>query len=255
MRPVWYHPIPLVTSFRVEANIELKGFPNKALLTWTSGKSRVLSGLWKWQGKYCCCLLSIFYRYQATEAMSKSFSTTFFTMVLWRSGVTVYTAFCSSLCPRAERDGRNLWPTLGGALTPAPRAALRWEAASFAEWLAQGHLGNLWQSCKWVCLNLKHKIAFCVLFLNSPQRSVKLLAVRCFQYNYRVISEAFCGVWVSTMGSRHLHCFQRNQDTEIKKSDSSTHSFCVYTMFLEEWSTVQLWKSIYFACNKHDAVQ
>lgn len=78
MRPVWYHPIPLVTSFRVEANIELKGFPNKALLTCTSGKSRVLSGLWKQQGKYCCCLLSIFYRCQATEAMSKSFSTIFF---------------------------------------------------------------------------------------------------------------------------------------------------------------------------------
>lgn len=78
MRPVWYHPIPLVTSFRVEANIELKGFPNKALLTCTSGKSRVLRGLWKWQGEYCCCLLSIFYRCQATEAMSKSFSTIFF---------------------------------------------------------------------------------------------------------------------------------------------------------------------------------
>lgn len=35
---------------------------------------------------------------------------------------------------------------------------------------------------------------FSVLLLNSPQRSVKLLFVRCFQCNYKVISEASCGV-------------------------------------------------------------
>lgn len=41
---------------------------------------------------------------------------------------------------------------------------------------------------------LKHKSAFPVLVLNSLRRSVTIAVVRCFQRNYKVISEAACGV-------------------------------------------------------------
>lgn len=61
------------------------------------------------------------------------------------------------------------------------------------------------------------RLLFLVCFLNSLQRGVRLLVEMCFRCDYRDILEASCAVWVPTLGSWCLLCFQRTQDTETGK--------------------------------------
>ena len=145
-------------------------------------------------------------------------------------------------CPRSSPQGSSRSCLSPGRQLELPRSLHK------VIWGTCGRAANV------VVLALNTRSLFPVLFLTSLWRSTKVLAARCFHCNYKVIFEA-CGVWVTSLRGRCLHCLQRKPDIEIKISDSSIHSFCVYTVFLGEWNTVQLWKSMYFACNKHDAVQ